>query len=344
MRNTIQELCALSGISGREGMVREYITEQLKDASAVKEIRVDRMGNCIVSLKGRKPASKSVVFAAHMDEVGGIVTGITDDGYLHFDTVGGISSDVLFSRMVWVNGHAGVIGGKAVHQCKGEEKNKIPTVNSMLIDIGAASREAAKAVAREGDAVTFSSGTFSLGNDKFCTKALDDRAGCALLLKLAHAQPEYDVTLIFTVQEEIGLRGAVTAAYATQPEIAVVVDATTAGDSAGVPSDKQVCRMGDGPVVSFMDRQTMYDPALYAYIRKLAKEHDIPTQAKTTVAGGNDAGAFQRTGEGAYAAAVSLPCRYIHSPSCVLKETDIAHTYRLLKLLLDALPVWEAPV
>ena len=344
MRNTIQALCALSGISGRERAVREYLTAHLQDAPAVKEIRVDRMGNCIVSLKGRQPAPKSVVLAAHMDEVGGIVTGITDDGYLRFDTVGGISADVLFARTVWVNGHAGVIGGKAVHQCKGEEKAKFPSVSGMLIDIGADSRDEAKTVAREGDPVTFSPVGFSVGDDKFCAKALDDRAGCAMLLRLAKTQPEYDVTLIFTVQEEIGLRGAMTAAYATKPEIAVVVDATTAGDSAGVPSDKQVCRMGDGPVVSFMDRQTMYDPALYVYIRKLAEEHDIPTQTKTTVAGGNDAGAFQRTGEGAYAAAVSLPCRYIHSPSCLLKESDIDDTYRLLELLLDVLPTWEAPV
>lgn len=344
MINTMKELCTLPGISGREHRVREYITSRLKDAPAVSEVRADRMGNCFVSLKGRRPAPKKVLFAAHMDEVGGIVTGITDDGYLRFDTVGGITADVLFSRQVWVNGHAGVIGGKAVHQCKGEEKTKIPAVSRMLIDIGADSAEEARAVAKEGDAVTFTANCLPLHNDVFCAKALDDRAGCALLLRLAHTQPEYDITLVFTVQEEIGLRGAVTAAYAAQPEIAVVVDSTTAADSAGVPSDKQVCRMGDGPVVSFMDRQTMYDPALYTYIRDLAEKHGIPTQTKTMVAGGNDAGAFQRAKEGAYVAAVSLPCRYIHSPSCVLKEQDITDTYRLLELLLNTLPVWEATV
>lgn len=344
MINTIKDLCAISGVSGREKAVREYLITRLKAAPSVADIGVDRMGNCIVSLKGRKPAQKTVVFAAHMDEVGGIVTGITDDGYLHFDTVGGISSDVLFARTVWVNGRAGVIGGKAVHQCKGDEKIKVPTVHGMLIDIGADSREEASAVVREGDMITFSPDCFSLSDDAFCTKALDDRAGCALLLQLAQTQPEYDVTLVFTVQEEIGLRGAVTAAYATRPEVAVIVDSTTAGDSAGVPSDKQVCRMGDGPVVSFMDRQTLYDPALYEHIRHLAEEHGIPTQTKNMVAGGNDAGAFQRTGEGAYVAAVSLPCRYIHSPSCVLGEQDINDTYRLLELLLNTLPAWETPV
>lgn len=344
MLNMMKELCAMPGISGREHRVCEYIAAQLQDAPAVSDIRVDRMGNCIVSLKGRKPAPKKVLFAAHMDEVGSIVTSIMDDGYLRFDTVGGITPDVLFSRQVWVNGHAGVIGGKAVHQCRGEEKTKIPTVRNMLIDIGADSKEEARSVVKEGDAVTFSANCLPLHNDVFCAKALDDRAGCALLLQLAHTEPEYDITLVFTVQEEIGLRGAVTAAYAVQPEIAVVVDATTAADSAGVPSDKQVCRMGDGPVVSFMDRQTMYDSALYAYIRDLAEKNGIPTQTKTMVAGGNDAGAFQRAKEGAYVAAVSLPCRYIHSPSCVLKEQDITNTYRLLELLFNALPAWEKTV
>ena len=344
MLNMMKELCAMPGISGREHRVCEYIAAQLQDAPAVSDIRVDRMGNCIVSLKGRQPAPKKVLFAAHMDEVGGIVTSIMDDGYLRFDTVGGITPDVLFSRQVWVNGHAGVIGGKAVHQCRGEEKTKIPTVRNMLIDIGADSKEEARSVVKEGDAVTFSANCLPLHNDVFCAKALDDRAGCALLLQLAHTEPEYDITLVFTVQEEIGLRGAVTAAYAVQPEIAVVVDATTAADSAGVPSDKQVCRMGDGPVVSFMDRQTMYDSALYAYIRDLAEKNGIPTQTKTMVAGGNDAGAFQRAKEGAYVAAVSLPCRYIHSPSCVLKEQDITNTYRLLELLFNALPAWEKTV
>lgn len=344
MINTMKELCALPGISGREHLVREYITARLKNAPAVSDIRIDRMGNCIVSLKGRKPAPKKVLFAAHMDEVGGIVTGITDDGYMHFDTVGGITPDVLFSRQVWVNGHAGVIGGKAVHQCSGEEKTKIPSIDRMLIDIGAHSKDEAKAVAKEGDAITFTASCFPLFNDVFCAKALDDRAGCALLLKLAHTKPEYDVTLVFTVQEEIGLRGAVTAAYATEPEIAVVVDSTTAADSVGVPPEKQVCRIGEGPVVSFMDRQTMYDWGLYAFIRDLANKNGIPTQTKTMVAGGNDAGAFQRAKQGAYVAAVSLPCRYIHSPSCVLKEQDITNTYRLLELLLYTLPVWEKMV
>ncbi len=344
MHNTVLDLCALSGISGREQTVRDYIIKQLQDAPSVSDITVDRLGNCIVSLKGEQPAPHAVAFAAHMDEVGGIVTGITADGFVRFDTVGGVNADVVFSKTVRVNGHVGVIGGKAVHQCQGDEKNKVPECTEQLIDIGADNEQEAREIVREGDAVLFSNDGFMLSNSAICAKALDDRVGCALLLRLAHTTPKYDTTLIFTVQEEIGTRGALTAAFSVQPEIAVVIDATTASDIAGVPSDKQVSCLGEGPVVSFMDRGTLYDADLYQWIRKLADEHHIPSQTKTTVAGGNDSRAFQCAGIGARVAAVSLPCRYIHSPACVLDENDVENTYRLLELLLNRLPTWEVPV
>lgn len=344
MRKQLERLCAISGISGHENAVRDAILTELKHAPAVREVRVDRMGNCIVFLKGKRPAPQTVLFAAHMDEVGGIVTGITDEGYLLFDTVGGITPDVLFAREVWVNGHAGSIGAKAIHQCKEEEKKTVPPLSAMRIDIGADSREEALSVVKEGDAVTFSATAYALHGSTLCTKALDDRAGCALLLKLAQTQPEYDVVLAFTVQEEIGLRGALTAANTVQPAIAVVVDSTTASDTADVPLAKQVTQLGKGPVVSFMDRATLFDTNLYAYIRRLAEQHAIPTQTKHVIAGGNDAGSIQRAGKGATVAAVSLPCRYIHSPSSVLNEQDFMHTYQLLELLLQELPTWETPL
>ncbi len=341
MHNTIRDLCALSGISGQESTVREYIIAHLRQSPAVREIRTDALGNCIVSLKGKKVAPHSVVFAAHMDEVGGIVTGVTDEGFLRFDVVGGITNDALFGKIVYVNGHAGVIGGKAVHHCTGEDKNTVPARASMLIDIGADSQEDARKIAREGDAVVFSAECFTLGDHTVCAKAFDDRIGCALLLELAKAIPEYDITLVFTAQEEVGTRGAATAAFALQPEITVVIDSTTAADLPGVSKDKQVTAMGSGPVVSFMDRGTMYDQVLYHEIRRLAEENDIPTQTKTSVAGGNDSRAFQCAGIGSRVAAISLPCRYIHSPLSVYRKEDVENTYRLLEILRGYLPLWE---
>ncbi len=344
MIKSIQMLAELNGTSGNETAVCAYIREQLKGAPAVESIHVDRIGNCIVNLKGKRPAPHTVVFAAHMDEVGGIVTGITDDGYLRFDAVGGIVPAVLYARRVLVNGHTGVIGGKAIHLCKDKEKESVPSIADMRIDIGADTREEAEKVAKPGDMIHFVSEYTPLGGDLFKAKALDDRAGCAMLLALAKTQPEYDVVIAFTVQEEVGLRGAAVVGNVLQPEYAVAVDATTAADTAGVPADKQVCCVGGGPVVSFMDRRTLYDQKLYTHIRSVAEQQRIPAQTKTMIAGGNDAGSFQTAGIGAKVAAISLPCRYIHSPSCVLDKKDVEHTYRLLELLLNTLPAWDGTV
>lgn len=344
MTHTLKTLTTFEGISGREHAVREYMQSVLKDAPAVESIETDRIGNCIVKLKGEHPAKHTVVLAAHMDEVGGIVTGITDDGYLRFDTVGGIVPSVLYARRVSVNGHIGVIGGKAIHHCKDKEIDQIPTVAEMRIDIGATDRKQAETVVAVGDAIHFASEYTELHNDRFYAKALDDRAGCAMLLRLAQTKPAYDVTIAFTVQEEVGLRGAAVAGNVLQPEYVVVVDATTAADTGGVPQEKQVCKTGDGPVVSFMDKRTLYDQPLYQHIRALATEHGIPSQTKTVIAGGNDAGTFQTAGLGSRVAAVSLPCRYIHSPACSLSMQDVENTERLLSLLMNTLPQWDGNV
>lgn len=340
--NTIlKKLCALPGVSGREDAVRSYILQVLAASPVEMEVTVDRLGSVIARLKGREPAPYRVLFAAHMDEVGLMVTGITDEGYLRFTPVGGIDGRVLFARRVRVNGHVGVIGGKAVHQCTEKEKETPPDAARLLIDLGCDSREEAEKIAAPGDVAVFDSGYEKMQGGLFRAKALDDRAGCALLLSLADETPAYDVTLAFTVQEEVGLRGARAVAFAVEPEFAVVVDATTAADTAGVPADRQVCRQGKGPVLSFMDKHTLYDRPLYDWIVDLAAEEKLPVQPKTTVAGGNDAGAIQRTKSGCRVAAVSLPCRYIHSPSCALRKEDLRDTLALLRLLRDRLPSAE---
>lgn len=337
--NHLKKLCALEGVSGREEAVRAYVLEALAGSKAPKRVEVDALGSVIVRLQGKRPASRPVLFAAHMDEVGLIVTGATEEGFLRFATVGGLDPRVLFGRKVLVNGHAGLIGSKAVHMCSKEERKTVPSSDKLLIDVGTDSREAALKIARPGDVAAFDSGYIRLEGGLVKARALDDRAGCALLLKLAEEQPETDIMLAFTVQEEIGLRGAKTVAYAVRPELAVVIDSTTANDTAGVPDDKQVCRVGAGPVVSFMDNRTLYDRGLYEEIFRIAGEEHIQTQPKTAVAGGNDAGAIQLSRSGVRVAAVSLPCRYIHSPSCVLSKKDMEETLSLMRALAARLPV-----
>lgn len=337
MMTCMQELCSLPGISGREQPVRDYILKKLNESPVPKTVTVDPLGNVIVALTGRQRATKKVAFAAHMDEVGLMITGATAEGFLRFAAVGGIADTVLYGRRVLVGDRVGIIGGKAVHQCSAEEKKKCPGAETLYIDIGADSKEEALAAAGPGDSVIFAGEPVMLG-DKLKARAIDDRGGCALLLQLAKEQPAYDITLIFTVQEEVGLRGAKTAGFAVQPDYAVIVDATTAADTAGVPAEKEVCRQLKGGVLSFMDRATVYDTALFDWILAEAAAADIPVQCKELVAGGNDAGAFQSAGAGVRVAALSLPCRYIHSPSPVVAREDAEALLRLLKRVAQRLP------
>lgn len=335
MLHTLQTLCELDGVSGRENAVREYIMNALQGIAHIDEMRVDAMGNLLVHLKGKRPAAKTLMLAAHMDEVGVIATGATEDGFVRFATVGGIDKVVLFGHRVRFGDRIGVIGGKAIHMCKGDEKDKIPD-GDLLIDIGASSKDEALAAVGYGAVGVFDSAFYPLGN-LVKGRAIDDRAGCTVLLAVAKEQPEADVWLAFTVQEEIGLRGAGGAAFAVTPDVGIVIDATTAADTVGVAPEKQVCRVGGGAVVSFMDRRTLYDKELYDFVMNTAREIGTKAQPKTMVAGGNDAGAIQSTAGGARVAAISLPCRYIHSPSCVASMEDLTAVYTLVKALVGRL-------
>ncbi len=333
------ELCSLDGISGREHAVREFILNKLNESPVKKDVSVDPMGNILVHLHGKAPASKTVLFDAHMDEVGFLITHINGDGTLGFDTVGGIDKKVLFGQRVRIGDVLGVICGKAVHQCTKDEKDAVPAIDNMTIDIGASNAEAARALVEIGQGGTFASGLQAWQNGFVIGKALDDRVGCALLLTIATVQPKRDIWLSFSVQEEVGLRGAKAVAEAVKPEIAIAIDATTAADVAGSSDKTCVCRVGEGAVVSFADGATLYDQELYRSIRALAEENGITTQTKNRIAGGNNGAALQRGYVGAQTAAISLPCRYIHSPSCMGLMSDIEAMEKLLFLLVERLTV-----
>ena len=336
-KQLLADLCAIDGVSGHEKAVRDYILARLNESSAPMEVHTDNMGNVIVHLIGKEKANKIVQLDAHMDEVGFIITGIGEDGFLRFDTIGGIDSRVLFGHRVRIGAQKGVIGGKAGHQCSADETKKVPSADSLRIDIGAASKEEAEKLVKIGDCGTFDNELIWIGEDHFLGKAVDDRVGCMLLLELAKKQPSRDLWLSFSVQEEIGLRGAGVATEAIRPDYAVAIDATTAADVAGNSPDQSVCFVGQGAVVSFADRATLYDPELYQRIRKMADEKGIPTQTKTTVAGGNNAGAMQGRHTGVHMTAVSLPCRYIHSVACMGKIQDVDAMYDLLVMLAEEL-------
>lgn len=335
MLETLKTLCSLPGASGREDAVREYLVGRVKPHA---DYEVDALGNLLVHKKGAQRAKKKVMLAAHMDEVALIVTYITEDGYLKFSPVGGIDSRVLFGRGVFVGEKKlpGVIGSMPVHLLEKDDLKKIPDFEKLYIDIGASNAEEAAQVVRLGDIAYFDSVFVPFGERRIKAKALDDRAGCAVLLEMIESDLPYDLDFAFTVQEEVGLRGAGAAAYQLAPDYAIVVETTTAADIAGVQPHKRVCALGKGAVVSFMDRSTLYDRKLYDFAFSLAERKNIRCQTKTMVAGGNDAGAIHKSRGGVKTITVSVPCRYLHSPSCVIEEGDLYDTADLVRALAQS--------
>lgn len=329
----LKDLCLLNGTSGDEVRVRDFIINEIKEYSTYE---VDNLGSVIAYKKGKKKPNKTVCINAHMDEVGFIITGITSDGYLRFAPVGGIDTKVCLDRAVTVgeNRINGVIADKAYHLLEDGEKDKAPSFDKLLIDIGAKSETEAQSVVSLGDFAYFESDYTELGNGYLKAKALDDRIGCMLMIELIKSELEYDTVFCFNVQEEVGLRGSKCTSFAVGADISIVLEATTAGDLDGVTGADRVCVLGNGGVVSFMDNRTIYDRELYKLAMNTASKNNIPVQTKTAVAGGNDAGSIQTSGKGAKVMALSLPCRYIHSPSSVVKKSDIDNTRKLLKEIL----------
>ncbi len=332
LKQTVKELSALYGISGRENEIREYIIGKI---AAYCEYSIDPLGNIIAFKKGAKAAKNKVMLDAHMDEVGLMVTYICDNGLLKFTKVGGINSKVLLGRTVKVgkNRLTGVIGIKPVHLTDRADERKIPDDDELYIDIGASSREEAAALVRPGDEVCFDSALVEFGDGFMKARALDDRVGCAILIEMITSEQPSDLWFSFSVQEEVGTRGAAASAFTIAPDYSVAVETTTASDIPGVEDEKRVCLLGGGAVVSFMDRGTVYNKELFDRAFELAGEKNIKIQTKTVVAGGNDSAAIHKSGKGVRALTVSVPCRYLHSPSCVIKWSDAEESLKLVQAL-----------
>lgn len=333
--DTLETLCCLSGVSGNEDEVRDYILERVMPFA--DEIRTDPMGNLMVFKKGDTAPEKTVMLAAHMDEVGLIVTDVTDDGYLRFDTAGGIDRRVVLGKRVFIgDGRVlGVVGSKAIHLTTAEERKTLPKLSEMYIDIGAGSREEALEAVAPGDAVVFDDTVIRFGDGFIKAKAIDDRAGCAVMVELLESRLPCDCWFAFTVQEEVGCRGAQTAARSIRPDVALILEGTTAADIPGVTGAERICCLGQGVVIPFMDNGTIYDRELYRLLGRLAEENGIPWQTKTRVAGGTDASAIQRSGAGTQVAAVSVAVRNIHSPAGVAKLDECEAQRKLAYLFLQ---------
>jgi len=336
MVDTLKTLCALSGVSSFEDEVRKYIKDRVSPYA--DEVRTDAIGSLIVFKKGAKRAPNKLMLCAHMDEVGLIVKDITDEGYLKFGCVGGIDRRVLLGKRLVLGEKKipGIIGLKAIHMTTPEERKKVPKLEDYYIDIGARDRESAEKMVGVGDCGVFVSDAVEFGNGMLKAKAIDDRVGCAVLVKLLEEELPMDCTFVFTVQEEVGTRGAFGAAFSITPEIALVLEGTTAADNPALDEHCQVCWPGKGPVISWMDGGTIYDRGLFELLRDLAEQNGLPWQLKHYLSGGTDARAIQRTKAGVRVAGISAAVRYLHAPSSVASIADAEQMLTLARLFVGA--------
>lgn len=336
LTETLKTLCALDGVSSGEDAVREALRQMAIQAGA--ETRIDAMGNLICFKAGKRSAPNALMLCAHMDEVGLMIRRCTPEGYLKFDTVGGIDRRVLIGKPVWVGpSHVpGIIGLQAIHLTTAEERKKVAKVEALYIDIGARDQGEAEALVKPGDLCVFQSDSLEFGDGLFKSKAIDDRLGCAVMAELMAQELPMDVTFVFTVQEEVGTRGAFGAAFGVKPEICMVLETTTAADLPSVPASKRVCYVGKGPVISQIDSGTIYDRALFERLRELAERNAIPWQTKELIAGGNDARAVQRSRQGVRVCALSAPVRYLHAPTSVASLDDCENILKLARLFIES--------
>lgn len=341
----LKELSEARGVSGDEAAVREIILAAIKPH--VDEHRVDALGNLICLRKARRSQADGVwphkvMLAAHMDEIGLIVTGINGDGTLRFERVGGIDGRVLLSKQVLVGANAvpGVIGYRPIHLIPRAERERVADTSKAAIDIGATSRSGAEKLAKPGDYVTFRTGYEELGADGLRAvkgKALDDRAGCGVLAEVLQGDYACDLYAVFTAQEEAGLRGARVAAYSVAPDVAFALEGTICDDLPKNKDASPVTEMGKGPAITIMDRSFVADERLVRLLVSTAEANHIPYQFKRAVAGGTDAGATSLSREGVPSVAVAVPVRYIHAPASMLSLNDYDHTVQLMRAALVAL-------
>ncbi len=319
----LKELSEISGVSGDEGRVRDFIRDKL---TAWKiEHACDSLGNLYAYKSGSKKTEKKreLMLAAHMDEVGLMVSSIEKSGHLRFYKVGGIDESFLVSKPVVVGSNAvpGVIGAKAIHLQKKAEREKPLEVDNLYIDIGAKDKDDAARAVKIGDYVTFAAEAAQLG-ECFRGKALDNRAGCAALLEILQRDFAASFVAVFTVQEEIGGRGARVAAYRLNPKTALVVETTIAADLPEIKEKDQVTALGKGPAFTLQDGSLIAHPRVLERLVAVAQEQGIPYQFRRFAGNFTDGGPISCAHEGVPTGVISTPCRYLHGPASLINLED----------------------
>lgn len=335
----LKKIVEAPGVSGYEFLgVRDIVIEAFKDYA--DEIRVDKLGNVIAHKKGDGP---KVMLAAHMDQIGLMVTTIEKNGFLRVAPIGGIDPRTLTAQRfrVWVGEDKfiyGVGGSVPPHIQKPEERKKAPDWDQIFIDIGAESKEEAEEMGvKIGTIITWDGRLERLGRHRLVSIAFDDRIAVYTLVETARKLQETgaDIYFVATVQEEVGLRGARTSAFGIDPDYGFAIDVTIAADVPGTPEHKQVTQLGKGTAIKIMDRSVICHPTIVKWMEELAKKYNIPYQWDILLGGGTDAGMIHLNKEGVPTGAVSVPARYIHSNTEVVDERDVDAGVDLMVKILE---------
>jgi putative aminopeptidase FrvX len=331
----LERLSNACAVSGDEREVRKIVLSEIK--AHADEVKVDALGNVLATRKGAAEQRLRVMLAAHMDEVGLMLTHDKGDGTYRFEVVGGISASHLAGKPIWIGKEhiSGVIGITPVHLIHGSDRQKFIDMENLHVDVGAVPGNE-----KVGDRATFANRFVRLGSS-LRGKALDNRLGVAILIELLKQAPaNIDLLAAFTVQEEIGARGAHVAAFAFNPDLAVVLDSTPAYDLPDWEVDENVrynTRLGAGPAIYTADSSTLSDPRLIHFIIQVAEENHIPYQLRQPGGGGTDAGVIHKQREGIPSISISVPGRYHHSPAEIVRLSDWQNTFKLIMIALSQL-------
>jgi putative aminopeptidase FrvX len=327
----LKQLSEAFGVSGAEGEVRDALRQDLCNVGKAK---TDALGNLYIQ-KTAKCNKPKLMLCAHMDEVGLIIKHIENNGLLRFDTVGGIDDRILVSKNVIIgpNKIKGVIGAKAIHLQEPKERETPLKSKNLYIDIGAKDKEDAGKKVKIGNYAVFDT-EFTSADNIIMGKAFDDRIGCYVIAEILKKIYDIPITGVFTVQEEIGLRGSAVAAYAVNPDFAIVVEGTFASDVPDTKEEAYCTTLGKGPAITFMDMTYVAQKDLINWVIQIAENHNIPYQYKRAAFGGTDGGRIYITREGIPTIIFSVPCRYIHSPAAIANAEDIMHTISLIDIII----------
>ncbi|MEM3442693.1 MAG: M42 family metallopeptidase [Candidatus Bathyarchaeia archaeon] len=342
LAEVLEKLSNACGVAGREDEVRNLMKKLLEPH--VDEVKEDKLGNVIGVKKGKKDAPK-VMIAAHMDEIGLLVKTISKEGFLQFAKMGGIDDRILLAQKVIVYTEKGplhgIIGSKPPHIQKEEERKKVLTYDELFIDIGAESQEEAKKMGvKIGDPISFDIKFAKIGKNIVVGKAFDDRAGCAVLVETMKRLEKTECTVyaVGTVQEELGLRGATTAAYQIYPDVGLALDVTVAGDVPGVREVEAPIKLKKGPAIEVADAGLITHPKVLRLLVDVAEKNGIPYQLESGLAGSTDAARISLTREGVPSGVISVPTRYIHNPTSLLSLEDAENAVKLTVAAIQNIP------